>query len=83
MKKRVAIITRDPIVSKFYESQILELFGEFVETSIYNVFDGSISHIVKSDLYVTSTDAFNSTVEYAKYIPTENEVTEVEITYTT
>lgn len=82
IKKRVAIITRDPIVSKFYESQILELFGEFVETSIYNVFDGSISHIVKSDLYVTSTDAFNNAAEYARYIPQGSEVTEVEITYT-
>ncbi|MGB4588978.1 MAG: sigma 54-interacting transcriptional regulator [Clostridiaceae bacterium] len=82
IKKRVAIITRDPIVSKFYEHQILELFGEFVETSIYNVFDGSISHIMKSDLYVTSTDAFNNTVEFEKYIPKGSEVTEVEITYT-
>jgi sigma-54 dependent transcriptional regulator, acetoin dehydrogenase operon transcriptional activator AcoR len=69
-------------VSKFYENQILELFGEFVSTSTYNFFDGSIKSLKKSDLIITSTDAFDRNEEYIKYIPKDQEVVEVEITYT-
>ena len=82
IKKQLAIITRDPIVSKFYENQILELFGEFVSTSIYNFFDGSIKNLKKVDLIAISTDAFNTNEEYDKYINKAQQVVEIEITYT-
>jgi hypothetical protein len=42
IKKRITVIAWDRVASKFYENQIIDLFGELVVTSSYHVRDGSV-----------------------------------------
>ena len=82
IKKRITVIAWDKVASKFYENQIIDLFGELVVTSSYHVRDGSIKDIADADLYVVSTDAFDSMSDLQRYIPQGRPMVEIEVTYT-
>jgi len=82
IKKRIAIVTLDHVASLFYESQIKELFGELVCTSTYNALDGSVKNLVEADIFVVTTDAFDSIVDYQKYIPSSIPQVEIAVNYT-
>ncbi|MGB4439267.1 MAG: sigma 54-interacting transcriptional regulator [Sedimentibacter sp.] len=82
IKKSIAIITLDHAASLFYESQINELFGELVNTSTYNVLDNSVKNLVEADIYVVTTDAFDSIGDYQKYIPTNIPKVEIAVNFT-
>lgn len=82
IKKRIAIVTLDHAASLFYESQIKELFGELVCTSTYNALNGSVKNLVKADIFVVTTDAFDSIVDCQKYIPSSIPQVEIAVNYT-
>lgn len=82
MKKHIAIVTLDYMAAKSYEAQIIELFGELVTTCVYNVLDGSVKDIRKADLFVVSTDAFESSADFQKYIPIGIPTVEIAVTFT-
>lgn len=82
IKKRITVIAWDKVASKFYENQIIELFGELVTTTSYHVRDGSFKDIADADLFVVSTDAFESISDLQKYIPQGRPMVEIEVTYT-
>jgi transcriptional regulator with PAS, ATPase and Fis domain len=81
IKKRIAIVTLDHAASLFYESQIKELFGELVSTSTYSALDGSIKYLGDADIYVVTTDAFNSILDYQKYLPSNIPKVEIAVNY--
>lgn len=81
MKKLVAVVALDPRASKFYTQQIQDLFKDRVQVSSYSVRDGSVMNIQRSDLYLISTDAFESTDEISKYIPIDAERMLIQVTY--
>jgi len=82
IKKNIAIVTLDHAASLFYENKIKELFGELVCTSTYNVLDGSVKKLVEADIFVVTTDAFYSIVDYQKYIPSTIPKVELAVNYT-
>lgn len=82
IKKLISIVAYDYRASMFYESQIKELFGELVNTLAYNVSDGSVVNLKKSDLYVVSTDAFESISDFNKYIRNDAPTVEITVTFT-
>lgn len=82
IKKKIAVVTLDYLASIFYENQIKELFGELVTTSVYNVLDSSVKNIVKPDLFVVTTDAFESITELKEFIPTDVPKVEIEVAFT-
>ena len=57
MRKKVAIVTNAKEVISAYATQIKTLFGDLVETELYNFEDGSAKNISKTDLYLISTSA--------------------------
>lgn len=66
----------------FYSSQIKELFGDLVAIDSYNVLDGSVKNIHKADVYVVSTDAFESIKEYEKFMPVNIPKVEISVNFT-
>lgn len=82
MKKLVAIIALDELAARFYETQVRELFGELVDTTSYSVRENTIAQLQRADLYVISTDAFNSLDDLRMYIPIDGEVVEIGVTFT-
>ena len=60
MVKQVAIVALDPRASAFYGNQVQELFGDYVKVRSYSVMEGTISNMVRADLYMMSTDAFDN-----------------------
>ncbi|WP_326911352.1 sigma-54 interaction domain-containing protein [Sedimentibacter sp. MB31-C6] len=82
IKKRISIVTLTYSASKFYENQIKDLFGEFVVTSSYSLLDGSIKNIENSDIFIITTDAFNSIADLKINIPFDIPKVEIEVTYT-
>ena len=82
IKKKIAVVTLDYMASIFYENQIKELFGELVSTSAYNVLDGSVKSIVKPDLFVVTTDAFESISAFEEFIPMNIPKVEIEVAFT-
>ena len=69
MVKQVAIVALDPRASAFYGNQVQELFGDYVKVRSYSVMEGTISNMVRADLYMMSTDAFDNREEVPQYIP--------------
>lgn len=57
MRKKVAIVTNAKEVISAYATQLKTLFGDLVETELYNFEDGSAKNIKKTDLYLISTSA--------------------------
>ena len=82
MKKTVAVVALDDMASKFYESQVRELFGDMVETSSYSVLSNTVKELKRADLYVVSTDAFESSVDFWEHIPIDGETVEIGVTFT-
>ena len=82
MKKTVAVVTQDAMASKFYESQVRELFGGLVDTASYSVGSGTVLNLQRADLYVVSTDAFESSLDFQKYIPIDGETVAIGVTFT-
>lgn len=80
--KKAAVITFSKHVSTFYESKIKELFGDLVSISSYSVSDGSIKNIEKADVYVVTTDAFESINDYEKSIPKDIPKVELNVEFT-
>lgn len=81
MKKMVAIIALDPRASAFYAEQVQELFGEYIEVHSYSVQEGTITNMVRSDLYVMSTDAFDNRADVPQYIPIDAQMSEIHVGY--
>lgn len=81
MKKMVAIIALDPRASRFYANQVQELFGDYIEVHSYSVQEGTIMNMVRSDLYVMSTDAFDNRADVPQYIPIDAQISEIHVGY--
>ena len=81
MKKKVAIVALDPQAGRFYAKQIRELFGTRIQISAYSVRDGSVENLERADLYMVSTDAFESVGDLRQYIPIDGEVMEIQVTF--
>ena len=81
MVKQVAIVALDPRASAFYGNQVQELFGDYVKVRSYSVMEGTISNMVRADLYMMSTDAFDNREEVPQYIPIDAQISEIHVTY--
>ena len=81
MVKQVAIVALDPRASAFYGNQVQELFGDYVKVRSYSVMEGTISNMVRADLYMMSTDAFDNREEVPQYIPIDARISEIHVTY--
>ncbi len=80
--KKIAVITLTYPASLFYASQIKTLFGDLVDVATYNAFDGSVKNIDTADVYVVSTDAFESISDYEKFIPDTIPRVEISVDFT-
>lgn len=82
MKKQISVVALDPRAAKFYADEIQELFGEWVEVASYSVRDGSaMGNLGQSDLFVISTDAFDSAEEVARHVPLDCQTMGIEVSY--
>lgn len=81
--KNIAIISWDPLAGRFYGKQVKDLFGDQVSVQVYSVRDGSVNQLPhrRYDLYMTSTDAFESGSDLRQYLPLDAEITEIELTF--
>ena len=77
MKQDVAVISLDAYAGQFYAQQVQELFGERITVCSYSVRDGSIEHMPRRyDLYMVTTDAFDSLGNIHQYVPIDGEMME-------
>lgn len=67
--KKAAVITLSNNASLFYESQLKELFGDLISVRSYSVLDGSVKKVDTADVFVVTTDAFESINAYEKSMP--------------
>ena len=81
MKKKVAVVALDQQAGQFYARQVRELFGARVSVSPYSVRDGSVAGLERADLYMVSTDAFESAADLQQYIPIDGQVMEIQLTF--
>ena len=82
MKQDVAVISLDAYAGQFYAQQVQELFGERITVCSYSVRDGSaMGHLEQADLFVVSTDAFDTTEEMQQHIPADCQVMGIEVSY--
>lgn len=81
VKKQVAVVALDPRASRFYSDQVQDLFGSRIEVHSYSVRDGSVMKVQRADLYLLSTDAFESAEEIPLYIPIDGNTMEIQVTY--
>lgn len=81
MRKTIAVVALDPRASAFYTEQVRGLFGSRAEVNGYSVRDGSVERITASDLYMVSTDAFDSTDEVRQHIPIDSQTVEIQVSY--
>lgn len=82
MQKQIALITLDSQAVYFYALQLKDLFGDIIKIDTYNIQDGTARSIRKADLYVVSTDAFDSIEDINKYIPLDGNIVEIRVTFT-
>ncbi len=80
--RKAAVITLSHNASKFYKDQIKALFGDLVSISSYSVLDGSVKRLDKADVFVVTTDAFESINEYEKSIPLDIPKVELNVEFT-
>ncbi len=82
MRKDVAVISLDAYAGQFYAQQVQELFGDRVTVCSYSVRDGSVEHMPrKYDLYMVTTDAFNSLGDMRRHVPINGEMMEIHVTF--
>ncbi len=80
--KYIAVISWDPLAGQFYGKQVQDLFGSAVSVQVYSVRDGSIAQMKRRfDLYMSSTDAFESGRDLRQYLPIDGEVMEIHLTF--
>ena len=80
MKQDVAVISLDAYAGQFYAQQVQELFGERITVCSYSVRDGSIEHMPRRyDLYMVTTDAFDSLGDLHQYVPIDGEMMEIQV----
>ena len=80
-KKRITVITLIPRSGRFYAGQLKELFGDLAEVAYFSTGDRSVDRICPADLYLVSTDAFETAEDAGKYIPPQAQVVEIQLTY--
>ena len=81
MKKNVAVISLDAYAGQFYAQQVQELFGDRIAVCSYSVRDGSVEHMPrKYDLYMVTTDAFDSLGDMHRYVPIDGDMMEIRVT---
>ena len=82
MKKTISVVALDPRAGSFYADEIQALFGKYVSVRMYSVRDGSaMGHLERADLFVVSTDAFDTTDEVQQHIPADCQVMGIEVSY--
>ena len=81
MKKTISVITLIPRSSRFYAEQVQALFGQWAQVHSYSTGDRSVEGIMESDLYLLSTDAFEDAQEARRYVPSDGQVVEIQLTY--
>ena len=82
MKKTISVVALDPRAGSFYADEIQALFGKYVSVRMYSVRDGSaMGHLEQADLFVVSTDAFDTTEEMQQHIPADCQVMGIEVSY--
>lgn len=82
MQKSIAVVTLDSMAGSFYAEQLKKLFGDCIITNEYSVRGNTTQNIQKADLYLVSTDAFESSEEYKRYIPEDGEMVKINMTFT-
>lgn len=82
MKKTISVVVLDFKAGEFYVKEINELFGEYVEITLYSVSDGSaMGTLPKADLFVISTDAYGSAEEVVRHVPIDSLTMAIEVSY--
>ena len=77
----MAVISLDAYAGAFYAGQVQELFGQRVSVCAYSVRDGSVELMPrKYDLYMVTTDAFDSLGDLHQYVPIDGELMEIHVT---
>lgn len=80
-KKKITVITLIPRSGRFYAGQVKKLFGDLAEVTYFSTGDRSVEQIHPADLYLVSTDAFETAEDAGKYIPPHAQVVEIQLTY--
>lgn len=80
--KKVSIITLTRAAGVFYEKQIKSLFGELIETKLLSMRDDTVTNLEDADVYVVSTDAFESLSDYQKYISPDKPTVQIKLDFT-
>lgn len=80
--KKAAVITLRNNASAFYKNQIESLFGDLVSINSYSVLDGSVKKVDKADVFIVTTDAFESITDYEKSIPQNIPKVELNVEFT-
>ncbi len=81
VRKEIAVISLDAYAGTFYAQQVQDLFGDRVRVCAYSVGDGSVSRMPRRyDLYMVTTDAFDSAGDMRQYVPIDGEMMEIQVT---
>lgn len=81
MRKIISVVALDPGAGAFYTEQVRSLFGSRAEVNGYSVRGGTVNQIIPSDLYMVSTDAFDSVDEVRQHIPMDAQMVEIHVSY--
>ena len=82
MKKTIAVVALDPRTAVFYTDEVKSLFGAYTNITSYSVRDGSATgKLPPADLFVISTDAYDSAEEVSQHVPIDCPVMAIEVSY--
>jgi transcriptional regulator with PAS, ATPase and Fis domain len=81
MKKSIAVIALDPFAGKAYAQQVQSVFGDRAVVRNYSMMDGTAANMEPCDLYMGSTDAFDAMGNTNRYIPSDAQRMEIQVTY--
>ncbi|MCA5010614.1 AAA family ATPase, partial [Clostridioides difficile] len=81
MKKSIAVIALDPFAGEAYAQQVRSVFGERAVVRNYSMMDGTAANMEPCDLYMGSTDAFDAMGNTDRYIPSDAQRMEIQVTY--
>jgi transcriptional regulator with PAS, ATPase and Fis domain len=84
VKKTIGIISQRSGMADFYKKQLLELFGDVAEISVYNVEDQTIRSLRECDLYLSTSTSYDLMRNgWARsYLPSGSKVVQSRITFT-
>lgn len=80
--KHIAIIAFDEYSAELYAGQVRDFFGSYATVEAFFTAGHALPERPAADLYVTSTDAFQTQLDYEKTIPIGAETVEVGVTFT-